>query len=1338
MSGGGGKTSTSTSKTEIPPEVLARYQVANDAASKAAATPYQSYSNDPNAFVAQINGQQQTGIAGTNTAAKTADPYYQAATGLTAAGAGQANLGALNTQQYLSPYLNNVLGATVAAENNQNAQQLSATKGNAIISGAFGGDRTGVAEANQEYQQNLANNQTNANILNTGYTNAQNVAQQQQGAQLSAQQANLARLSGAGQQLANIGTTAETTGLNAANQQFAQGTGEQQTSQAGLTALYNQFQQQQAYPFQTAQFLADIAEGTGSLSGSTTTSTQPSSFFSDRRLKTDIKKIGETDRGLPIYRFKYKGDDREQVHIGLMAQDVEKVKPEAVGESGGYKTVDYDLATRSKRYAGGLVPDNYAAGGALPYADSQGQSGYVPAAQQSQHHLLTGSDPAAKPQTGLQEAQQALQGGQTIAGLYNTGKGTLFGNAGTPTTNATEGLFGSAGTPSGPGYASSLFSKGAPTGLASAAAPAAETATNIGAPLSLAPAADAAGAGIGAAGTAGLDAAATAGTTAAAAGTDMASVLPFLFLKNGGIAREHHADGMAVDNGDVVPQSDDFGSMAVPPASVRNAPSGLVPASTAPSAKQDAILAQSKTLTPDQKGNLDPDATRNYIMGEVNRQGLSGYVPKDGAKYGIKTGAPDEWANLFTGLFSHESGLNTKNRGDVGQVRGASNGIGQLSPDDAVNWNLNGGKPFTQQQLEDPQTNINSAITISKKLLDKNGTIQGGMGQYYGPLSKEGWTPGQGRDASLPWDKWGASDAQKPLAQSSDGSPPARSTGLGPTADSLANAYQTPNAGPAVNSSQPSTDHGGVSGLLTNEKFWLPLLTGLGTMASSPSRYLGSAVLQGLGGGAKEYQDLEQQQAARGFQQQGLEQSQQGLGIQQQRVNIDNTAKQLSVLSQLRSIAGSYTAIGKPVPPEIGAQISSLTSSLTTSGAPTGLAGPAASVASPSAAASGLVPPASPVAQSSLPSPQSSASPPQSSVVGAISSEPHPQGGSLGANLVAQTQQAPPPSQQNASNKPPSKSEPMDDFHSKLNPDDDPLVLRQRAIATAGVDPTRSKELQEEALKQENLMQERGYGTGLHGERVPIPGWSDQKAASESTVKGAGTMVDAQQTAYNDAASRAQAAQRTEQIAKEMRDLMFDKNGKPLVNSGNMGPVINKYAGVLKQIGFSDGMIQTLSGTNPANAQALNKLRTSLATQTGSSDLPNGISNQKEYESFINSTPGDTLLPSAFKYILDNVVTPKVAQDKGAFKSIADMKPGKDNIVKALNEYREANPAYNPNNSLADRDQKTPQPAPAQAGWTPSPGMSVSPSTGRVFDAGGIEYDPKTGQAIGRIRKATP
>lgn len=68
------------------------------------------------------------------------------------------------------------------------------------------------------------------------------------------------------------------------------------------------------------------------------------SLLSDERTKEDIVKIGALDNGLPVYTFKYKG--HPQTHIGLIAQEVEKVRPEAVVEINGLKHVDYARAVQ--------------------------------------------------------------------------------------------------------------------------------------------------------------------------------------------------------------------------------------------------------------------------------------------------------------------------------------------------------------------------------------------------------------------------------------------------------------------------------------------------------------------------------------------------------------------------------------------------------------------------------------------------------------------------------------------------------------------------------------------------------------------------------------------------------------------------------------------------------------------------------------------------------------------------------------------------------------------------------------------------------------------------------
>jgi len=69
---------------------------------------------------------------------------------------------------------------------------------------------------------------------------------------------------------------------------------------------------------------------------------------SDIRMKENIKAIGWLPNGLPVYEFEYKPEFKDKEFnghgkfVGVMAQDVEKVIPEAVHTlDDGYKIVDY-------------------------------------------------------------------------------------------------------------------------------------------------------------------------------------------------------------------------------------------------------------------------------------------------------------------------------------------------------------------------------------------------------------------------------------------------------------------------------------------------------------------------------------------------------------------------------------------------------------------------------------------------------------------------------------------------------------------------------------------------------------------------------------------------------------------------------------------------------------------------------------------------------------------------------------------------------------------------------------------------------------------------------------
>lgn len=68
---------------------------------------------------------------------------------------------------------------------------------------------------------------------------------------------------------------------------------------------------------------------------------QAAILASDIRLKTNIRRVGLTDGGLPIYTYFYKSGG--PIQMGVMAQDVEKVMPWAVVEKNGFKAVNYGV-----------------------------------------------------------------------------------------------------------------------------------------------------------------------------------------------------------------------------------------------------------------------------------------------------------------------------------------------------------------------------------------------------------------------------------------------------------------------------------------------------------------------------------------------------------------------------------------------------------------------------------------------------------------------------------------------------------------------------------------------------------------------------------------------------------------------------------------------------------------------------------------------------------------------------------------------------------------------------------------------------------------------------------
>jgi hypothetical protein len=109
---------------------------------------------------------------------------------------------------------------------------------------------------------------------------------------------------------------------------------------AGLltNAAQTQYQGVQQAQANKAQLLSGLAQA-GAMAA-----------MSDIRTKENIEKIGVLSNGLNVYKFEYKPEFKDSPlaghgqFIGVMAQEVEKVIPEAVFETeDGYKAVNYSL-----------------------------------------------------------------------------------------------------------------------------------------------------------------------------------------------------------------------------------------------------------------------------------------------------------------------------------------------------------------------------------------------------------------------------------------------------------------------------------------------------------------------------------------------------------------------------------------------------------------------------------------------------------------------------------------------------------------------------------------------------------------------------------------------------------------------------------------------------------------------------------------------------------------------------------------------------------------------------------------------------------------------------------
>ncbi|MCM8734586.1 hypothetical protein M5E06_10310 [Azospirillum sp. A1-3] len=227
---------------------------------------------DTRQLVAGLNGDQQAGFDLTRQMAGTGANFLQngfgwgkandMATSFNARDIAAGQLKDTNLNDYMSPYISDVVNTTAGQINRQNQIALQNVGSQAMSQGAYGGSRQGVAQAetNRAYGDTLAS--TTANLYNTGFQNAQQAALADIGNRLEADRANQSKDLSVGQiKLAAIrqmqdSATARNNALlgqqqydtNRANAMLGIGGQQQQQQQAQLDSQYEQYLRSIGYP----------------------------------------------------------------------------------------------------------------------------------------------------------------------------------------------------------------------------------------------------------------------------------------------------------------------------------------------------------------------------------------------------------------------------------------------------------------------------------------------------------------------------------------------------------------------------------------------------------------------------------------------------------------------------------------------------------------------------------------------------------------------------------------------------------------------------------------------------------------------------------------------------------------------------------------------------------------------------------------------------------------------------------------------------------------------------------------------------------------------------------
>jgi hypothetical protein len=217
--------------------------------------PYQQYGGQLTAGPSALQSQAFQGIGGLTvpqnlqTAGQQAQQTY---------GASQQYMPTVGTvQSYMNPYLEAVLEPQRREATRQADIARNQMQGRMAQAGAYGGSRQAVMEAeNQRNLQTLL-----GDITGKGYAGAYDAAQRQRQADIDAGLRGLASQTASTQALTQVGAQEQAANVQNLLQQLTAGQQQRGIEQEGLTAAYNQFLREEAYPQQRLEFQRQMLTG---------------------------------------------------------------------------------------------------------------------------------------------------------------------------------------------------------------------------------------------------------------------------------------------------------------------------------------------------------------------------------------------------------------------------------------------------------------------------------------------------------------------------------------------------------------------------------------------------------------------------------------------------------------------------------------------------------------------------------------------------------------------------------------------------------------------------------------------------------------------------------------------------------------------------------------------------------------------------------------------------------------------------------------------------------------------------------------------------------------------